>query len=168
MATRLDRLTADQEAQLPAIRDKWLAIGLSTERADRRQAEAAVRLAYRRGGLPEPAVLVWLDSPMAGAIGFAYVQALQRHLKKCPSVGASVRASVRASVWDSVGASVGDSVRASVRDSVRASVWDSVRDSVGASVWDSVRASVWDSVWACGYGQHDAHWIGFLDAFREF
>jgi len=66
-----------------------------------------------------------------------------------------VGASVGASVWDSVGASVGASVRASVG----ASVGDSVR----ASVWASVRDSVWDSV----YGQHDAHWLGFYDYFRE-
>ena len=38
-----------------------------------------------------------------------------------------------------------------------------VRDSVGASVRASVRASVGDSV----YGQHDAHWLGFYDYFRE-
>ena len=67
-------------------------------------------------------------------------------------------------------ASVGASVRASVRDSVRASVGASVWDSVWDSVRASVRASVWDSVWAgsAGYGQHDANWIGFLDAFRQF
>ena len=96
------------------------------------------------------------------------------------SVGAnvrvSVRESVRASVWASVGASVRESVRASVRESVWESVWASVWASVRESVWASVRESVWASVgasveasvWAAGYGQHDAAWIGFYDALREF
>ena len=30
------------------------------------------------------------------------------------------------------------------------------------------RASVRDSVWDSGYGQHDAGWLGFFDAFAEF
>ena len=47
-----------------------------------------------------------------------------------------------------------------VRAICRASVRDSVRDSVGDSVRESVRAS--------GYGQHDAGWLGFFDAFAEF
>ena len=160
----LSSLTPDQEARLPLIRDKWIAIGLSTDPADRARAEAGIRLAYRRAGLTEPDKTIWLGSPMAGAIGYAYLRALQS------TEQASVWASVRDSVRDSVGASVGASVWASVRDSVGASVWDSVRDSVGASVWDSasVWASVRDSVRDAGYGQHDANWIGFYDTFREF
>jgi hypothetical protein len=44
-STLRDRLTPEQEARLPGIRDKWMAIGLSTDWADRPRAEAAVRLA---------------------------------------------------------------------------------------------------------------------------
>ena len=39
---RLSSLTPDQEARLPAIRDKWIAIGLSTAPADRVRAEAGI------------------------------------------------------------------------------------------------------------------------------
>ena len=111
------------------------------------------------------------------------------------SVGASVGASVWASVRDSVGASVGASVWASVGGGQRAGqrggqragqrggqragqragqpacgtqrAGQRVRDSVRASVRDSVRASVWASVRASVYGQHDAHWLGYYDFFRE-
>ncbi|HYM24953.1 MAG TPA: hypothetical protein VEU08_17170 [Vicinamibacterales bacterium] len=130
---KIEALTREQEAQLPVFRDKWIAIGLSTAPAERPKAETAIRLAYRRAGLEEPATLLWLGSPMAGAIGYAFLQELRRRLQsKDQSVHQSVAAPVGASVW--------------------------------ASVWASVRASVGD----CGYGQHDANWIGFLDAFRSF
>src|SRR3990167_9375898 len=156
---KIQRLTADQKAQMAIYRDRWLQIGLSTEPANRKAAETAIMQAYAVAGLKAPA-LVWCGSPLSQGLTRAIVLYVQFR----DSVGASVRdsvwASVRDGVWAGVGASVGDSVwdsvGASVRDSVWDSVWDSVRasvrDSVGASVWasvwDSVRASVRDSVWA--------------------
>ena len=74
---RLTTLTDAQLARLPIIRDKWISIGLSTEPADRLRAERAVRRAYVRGGQAEPDKIIWLGSPMAGAIGSAFLKKLQ-------------------------------------------------------------------------------------------
>ena len=155
MPRKLTKLTRAQKAMLPAIRDEWIAIGLSTEPADRPRAEAGVRLAYRAAGLPEPKQIVWCGSPLALCLTHALLKT-SVGASVGASVGDSVEASVGASVWDSVWASVGASVRdsveasvgASVWDSVWASVWASVRDSVEASVGASVGDSVWASVWA--------------------
>ena len=68
----IEKLTPDQEAALPAVRDEWLAIGLSTEPADRAEAEAGVAEAYRAAGMEPPEIVVWVDSPMAGAIAARY------------------------------------------------------------------------------------------------
>jgi hypothetical protein len=192
---RIETLTGEQKALFPHYVKKWTDIGLSTEKANRKEAEDGIAEMYALAGLKKPKI-VWCDSPMSQGITRGIVQKLENdgELKKNftgsnvrTSVWTSVRASVRASVVDSVRASVVASVRdsvvasvgASVRDSVRASVWDSVRasvrDSVGASVRDSVRASVRDSVgasvrdsvWTSGYGQHDASWLAFYDFFSE-
>lgn len=64
---RIEKLTAEQEALFPAIREEWLAIGLSTELADRPRAEAAVDLAYAAGGLAPPQRKLWAQSPIEGA-----------------------------------------------------------------------------------------------------
>ena len=42
MSSKIESLTLAQEAQLEVYRDKWLAIGLSTERVDPVRARAAV------------------------------------------------------------------------------------------------------------------------------
>jgi hypothetical protein len=164
---KIEILTTEQQAKLAEWRDRWTAIGLSTEPANRPEAERAIIMAYAAAKLPPPRI-VWCDSPLSQGITRAIAKSLackkfSTGEKVRASVGDSVWASVRDSVRDSVWASVGDSVWDSVRDSVRDSVGDSVRDSVGASVGDSVRASVRDS----GYGQHDANWLGFYDYFRE-
>src|SRR5579863_9081396 len=142
MEKKIEQLTADQESRLAEFRDKWIAIGLSTEPADRPRAEAAIRTMYRSAGLSEPQKIVWCGSPLSQGLTRAIV--LDGRFSKAvrDSVGDSAGDSVLASAWDSVRASVRDSAGASVRDSVGASVGDSVRASVG----DSARASVGASV----------------------
>ena len=137
---KIEKLTLEQLAAIPAFVEKWTKIGLSTEPADRPKAERAIKLMYEAGGKKPPAKIVWCGSPLSQGLVRAIILD-----KKADSV--SVGASVRASVMDSVGASV----RASVGDSVWDSVGDSVRDSLGASV----------------YGQHDVSWLAFYRYFHD-
>ena len=98
----IDTLTVEQEAMLAQVRDEWLAVGLSTEPANRPAAEEGVRQAYRRAGMEPPSVVIWLGSPYAGCVASAMLSQGQ--------VGAQVR--------DQVGAQVGAQVWAQVRDAV--------------------------------------------------
>ena len=182
MATRrLTRLTAAQADMLPAIRDDWLAIGLSTAPADRMAAESAVQSAYRAAGLEPPRLVLWLDSPMAGAIGAAILAQVGAQVRAQvwdqvrDQVRAQVRAQVEDQVWDQVedqvaaqvwaqvAAQVGAQVRAQVRDQVAAQVWAQVGAQVRAQVWDQVE----DQVSRAAYGAHDASWLGFYHAFAR-
>lgn len=108
----LEKLTEGQEALLPVVRDEWLRVGLSCEPADRTEAEAGVVDAYRAAGLEPPGVFVWLDSPLAGAIGAAMLD------------------QVRGQVWDQVRGQVRDQVRGQVGGQVRGQVWDQVSRAV--------------------------------------
>ena len=106
----IDTLTVEQEAMLAQVRDEWLAVGLSTEPANRPAAEEGVRQAYRRAGMEPPSVVIWLGSPYAGCVASAMLSQDQ--------------------VWDQVGAQVRAQVRDQVRGQVRGQVWDQVRDAV--------------------------------------
>ena len=139
--TKIYSLTPHQKERMKFYRDKWMAIGLSTEPANRKEAERGIDEIYRIAGLKEPKK-VWCMSPLSSGLTRYSVMNIKE-----VKVGKNVGDSVGDSVWDSVGASVGDSVRDSV--------WDSVGDSVRASVGDSV------------YGQHDAAWLGFYDYFNN-
>lgn len=65
---RIKKLTPEQEALIPVVRDEWIAHGLKTGPADRPEAESGIRQAYEAAGLQPPELVVWADSPMAGAI----------------------------------------------------------------------------------------------------
>ena len=135
---KIENLTKEQSARFGEFTKKWTDIGISTEKANRKEAEEGIVEMYQIAGLKKPKI-VWCDSPMSQGITRMIVQKLKNKGTLKKKIGASVR--------DSVGDSVGDSVWASVRD----------------SVWDSVGASVGDS----GYGQHDANWLAFYDFFKE-
>jgi hypothetical protein len=62
--TKIDKLTPEQEALLPVIREKWKAIALSTDRIDRQKVTVAVKATYRALNLAEPKIL-FFDSPLA-------------------------------------------------------------------------------------------------------
>jgi len=160
---RIDRLTPEQEAQLPAIRDKWIAIGLSTERADRTRAEAAVRLAYLQGGLAAPARIVWAGSPMAGArLASSLARARSQRLAPKSSL------EVRSHVTEQVTLRASNLISSQVSKAVRSEVVNQVASQVAGQVWGPVRHHIERQIEGrldgAGYGQHDAHWIAFYDA----
>ena len=179
MAKLLTKLTPEQEARIPAIRDEFLRIGLSTEPADFDAAEQAARDAYAVAGLPAPELFIRLASPMEGAIGAAILKGTRIGESVRDQVWDQVRAQVWAQVRDQVGDQVGAQVRAQVGaqvwDQVRDQVWAQVRDQVGDQVWAQVRAQVWDQVWdqvraqvgAAFYSQHEAGWLSWASYFHR-
>jgi len=104
---KIEKLTAEQTDQLATWRDKWTAIGLSTEPANRIEAERAIVMAYAAAGKAAPRI-VWCDSPLWQGMTRAIILNLKDQ-KVRDSVRDSVWASVWDSVWASVWASVGDS-----------------------------------------------------------
>ena len=152
-----ETLTPEQEAILAGVRDEWLGYGLSCEPANRALAEEGVREAYAAAGLEPPKIIVWLDSPMAGALGQAY------YLQSMPipdrdqvsdqvwgqvrdQVSGQVWGQVRDQVWDQVRNQVSGQVWDQVSGQVRDQVSDQVRDQVSDQVSDQVRGQVWDQV----------------------
>ena len=61
--------TPEQQALLARVRDEWTGHGLAVGPADRAEAEAGVREVYLGAGRRPPERVIWLGSPMAGAIG---------------------------------------------------------------------------------------------------
>lgn len=61
----IESLTPEQEAQIDVYRDKWLAIGLSTDRVDPELARPAVELMYKVAGLNPPEEIVFVGGPTA-------------------------------------------------------------------------------------------------------
>ena len=180
-------LTSAQYAQFAVYRARWTAIGLSTEPANRPEAERGVHMAYAQAGLRAPRI-IWTTSPMAQALAR---EATLFSRKKRASVWDSLWASARASARANIKANVRANVRANIRDNLWANlmtnVWGNVGynvvangwgnvgynvvanpgASIGHNAWESAWESVWDSLWdsagvnlrETAFGQHDAYWL---------
>jgi len=61
---KIKELTPEQEARFDEFRDRWLAIGLSTERVDFEIAKKAVEKSYICGGIEPPLNYYFAKSPM--------------------------------------------------------------------------------------------------------
>ena len=116
---KITKLNEEQIKRLATKRDEWLKIGLSTERADREQAQQGALEAYQAAGLQPPKVFIWLDSPKQGPVGAALLSGTNFS---------------------------GNQVMDQVMDQVGYQVWDQVWDQVGGQVMGQVRAQVWDQV----------------------
>lgn len=65
--TRIESLSEAEKARMAEWADKWIAIGLKTDPADRPRFEEAARACYRFASLPEPQQVVWVKNPIVGA-----------------------------------------------------------------------------------------------------
>ena len=77
MIDKIEKLTPKQEASLYAYRDEMIALGRSTELANRPEAERALKLMYGRMGWEEPKFW-WVDGPSA----FLNIRAIVTSSKK--------------------------------------------------------------------------------------
>ena len=93
MTDKIDKLTPEQEALIPVIRDKWIEIGLSTEPTDRANAERGVDLAYQAAGLKPPKTKIWLASPLA-----SYLKTFRLHYESGKSSKCGIRCWIRCGI----------------------------------------------------------------------
>jgi hypothetical protein len=133
------RLTFSQEAELSAVADEWARIVVARGPVDRVAAEAGMRSAYRAAGLDPPETVVWLGSPLAGAVAAGALTGLDIH------------AVARGQVWDQVTAAF----EAQGQRLAPGGAGRPVRSWIGPQVWSEVRVEVeaqlgrqlWKLIW---------------------
>ena len=74
MADRIEKLTPEQEAEIPRLRERWRALGSATDPIDADTARRAVHDLYRAAGMADPAAVIVLASPMACLVAHAFIE----------------------------------------------------------------------------------------------
>ncbi len=69
-------LTDEHKAQMRPWADKWIEIGLCTDRSNREECERAYADCYRLADLKPDVPVVWVQNPLVGALSAAYLEAL--------------------------------------------------------------------------------------------
>jgi hypothetical protein len=147
----------------PAIREQWMAIGLSTEPADRPRAEAAVRRAYRRAGLPDAVRMIWAGSPMGGA---AIAESLSSRASG-PRATAEVVNIATHQVTRRASRSIGHELVTRIAGAVSHPLAARVTDQIWRPINQQVAPHVTQPIAIPEYGQHDAAQLAFFAALGQ-
>ncbi len=142
MPEKINKLTDAQIAMFPEWVDKWVKIGLSTEPMNFEEAKRGVLGCYKATNLKPPKVIIRMDSPYYGAIGFICTLELLKYMKTCD------RSQVESQVESQVRSQVESQVRSQVESQVRSQVESQVRSQVESQVWSQVESQVeWQVEW---------------------
>ena len=135
---KLEKLTTEQEALIPVIRDIWINQLYNLKDINVNQVTEGIEWLYSFCNLPKPRVII--------CESLLEAQLTIHVMKQMAKVAANV------------GANVGDNVRANVGDNVGANVW--------ANVWANVGDITIEPI--CLYGDiNDYGWVSFYDFFNE-
>jgi len=139
-------LTDSEQAELRKVRSEWLAVGLSTEPADRPEAEAAVKDLYAVMGWKEP-MTIWMESPLGGCFAAGWFESIRK--------GESKRGQL------------GDQLRGQLWGQLRDQLWGQLWDQLGGQLGDQLRGQLGDQISLARWGQMDAYLMAWLCFARE-
>ncbi|MGW5865146.1 DUF6745 domain-containing protein [Streptomyces sp. NPDC055239] len=120
--TTVERVLPEQTLTADGDVTEWRQVAAATGPADRAAAEAGVRLAYRRAGLPEPERIRWAASPR---------EAVRLVAAERDTLGHSVRDAIRNRPWAAE--------RASVHARLGPDGWSGRWHATGARLWDTTQ-----------------------------
>ena len=167
MPNKITHLTDEQKSRFKELADKWISIGLSTERADRAEFEQSARTCMRLAGQNENVPIIWVPSPMVGAFASSLTAQVLEKLKSdgvLPTKGVAVGSAVDSAVYSAVGSEVGSAVDSAVDSAVRSAVGLAVDSAVGSAVDSAVGIKFWHEWFG---GQFWAAWSAYLSAFTQ-
>ena len=134
-------LTDEHLALIAAQRDRWMTEGLSTRRADRPAAEAAVARAYVAAGLTPPESFIWADSPASGVVARAVLRG---------QLGGQLRRQLWGQLWGQLGGQLwgqlGDQLWGQLGDQLRGQLRGQLGGQLGLEI-----SAWWDAYWLAYY-----------------
>ncbi|MES2874470.1 MAG: hypothetical protein V4708_12155, partial [Bacteroidota bacterium] len=86
MKKKITKLTKEQESKLESYKDKWVKLGLSTEKTNYKRALAQVAPYYRAGGLDAPRSVIFAGSPYGAMLLLSVLKNLKIDLGKINQV----------------------------------------------------------------------------------
>jgi hypothetical protein len=167
-------LTLAHRQIITGIRDQWAATVLSTAPVDRAATVAAVHRLYYTHGLPQPSLIIWMDSPLGCVYAAAVAGQLRGQLREQfvnqlrrdqlqHQLGRPLWRTLAGQIRDQLGDRLGDRLRGLVRveledqlsgqlqGRLNSGLWGQLRGQIKGKLhgqlWDQLRGRPWDEFW---------------------
>ena len=144
---RITELTEEQRARLGEWREKWIKVGLSTEKMDLEKFKEGVVGCYEAAKLAPPKIVIKVPSPLVLALAgptaafyFSKLSAVGSAVNS--AIGSAVNSAVNSAVYSAVNSAVDLEVHSEVNSEVRSAVESAVYSEVGSAVNSAVYSAV--------------------------
>ena len=163
----INKLTSEQEKQLQVYRDKWVTIGLSTNRIDRKVASENFMIFNKIVlGKEKRPIIIFMNSPLTAWIATLLLYDWF-YIKNNTQVESQVESQVRSQVGSQVWSQVESQVESQVRSQVRSQVESQVRSRVWSQVESQVRSQNKNFVYPYLCGNFDSSYFSFYNFCNE-
>jgi hypothetical protein len=175
---KIEKLTSEQEAELPRFRQRYLDIACGGDRIERDKLEAALADAYAVIGKPAPKLFIF-DSPAACMLALKIFKMPPDKLlgdQLWDQLGGQLRGQLWDQLWDQLRGQLWDQLGGQLWDQLRGQLWDQLggqlrgqlRGQLWDQLWDQLRGQLWDqlggqNIYAGNYiyGTHDLYWLAW-------
>ena len=156
-------LLPEHVAVCEAQTDRWMTAGLSTERCDRPAVEAAVRRVYESAGLSVPGVVVWMDSPLGGALA---AEALHREGQLrgqlWDQLSGQLSGQLSRQLWGQLRGQLSRQLSSQLGDQLSSQLWGQLRGQLWGQLWGQLSEQLWGQLSEQLWGQLREHlWLAF-------
>ena len=138
---KITKLTPEQEAELPAFRQRYLDIACGGGRIDRPALQAAIADAYAVIGKPAPALFIF-DSPASCMLALKIFK-MPEKAQLWAQLGDQLGDQLGGQLWAQLGAQL----RGQLGDHLGAQLWAQLRDQLWAQLGDQLGDQLWDQLW---------------------
>jgi hypothetical protein len=159
MSQRIEKLTPEQEAELPRFRQRYLNIVCGVSRIDRALLEAALAEAYAGIGKPAPKLVIF-DSPKMCMKLFRKLLSSSRLRDPFSMNGqlnfknfGQLRIMLCIQLWSLLSGQLEAQITRQLTDKLRVQLWDEFRDQ--GQLWDQHKVQLWGQFRGQGHlGNH--------------
>ena len=161
-------LTPAHRQLITDISDQWMAAVLCTAPVDRAAAAEAVRRLYDAHKLPQPSLIIWMDSPLGCVYAAAVIDQFRDQLSEQflsqlrhrlhDQLGGRLWARLAGQIRDQLGDRLGDQLRDPLRRQLEDQLgqlqhqfWGQLRGQIRGQLqgqlWDQLQGQLWDQFW---------------------
>jgi len=149
--SKIEKLTSEQEAQIPVYFERYLNYGLDTSRIDRKKVTPMVAQIYESAGLKAPELILYFDSPASCLLAQGV---LQHVTEDKDQLGNQLRNQLidqlrnqrRNQLWNQLWDQLGDPLRVQLRDQLGGQLGNQLGDQLRNQLWDQLRVQLRDQL----------------------
>jgi len=134
----IDKLTKEQKEKISEYTDKWIKIGLSTERFKKNDVRKHINDLYTNILKRKEVPIFIFDNPILAWVAIVTIWKKLHNRKTNEEVGQEIRQEVWQEIWQKIEQEVGQEIRQEV--------WQEVMQEVWQEVWQEVRQEIGQKV----------------------